>query len=143
MEKEKRISINFRLGQIETQQFALIEEYYKEGEEVKFSIAFNSRSNKDKRVFSVNAKITFDQGSNIFMIIDVACHFIIEEPDWKKLTQKNGSIVLPKDFVAHLAALTAGTARGILHAKTESTKYNQYFLPPVNVAAMIKGDVTL
>jgi hypothetical protein len=36
--------------------------------------------------------------------------------------------------------LTVGTARGVLHAKTENTKYNRYVLPTINVASMIKND---
>jgi hypothetical protein len=50
-------------------------------------------------------------------------------------------IILPCGFAQHLLVLTIGTVRGILHAKTEGTAYNQYVLPTINVAEMLKEDV--
>ena len=43
--------------------------------------------------------------------------------------------------MTHLIVLTIGTVRGILHAKTEGTKYNSYILPTINVAELIKTDI--
>ncbi|MPN63841.1 hypothetical protein SDC9_211608 [bioreactor metagenome] len=54
----------------------------------------------------------------------------------------NNVLLVPKNFMQHLAVITIGTARGILHAKTENTPFNQYVLPTINVSEMIKDDVT-
>ena len=39
--------------------------------------------------------------------------------------------------------IAVGTARGILHAKTEATKFNQFLIPPINVVELIKDDIIL
>ena len=48
---------------------------------------------------------------------------------------------LPSGFVCHLAMLAIGTARGVLHAKTENTLFNKYLIPTINVAELIKDDI--
>jgi hypothetical protein len=53
------------------------------------------------------------------------------------------TIILPKGFVRHLAVLTVGTVRGILHTKTEGTDSNKFVLPTINVADMISDDAVL
>lgn len=37
--------------------------------------------------------------------------------------------------------LTIGTARGVLHSKTESTPFNSFLLPTLNVNELVKKDV--
>jgi hypothetical protein len=49
-------------------------------------------------------------------------------------------LTIPKGFLAHLAMISVGTARGILHCKTENTIFNNFVLPLVNVASMIPED---
>ncbi len=49
--------------------------------------------------------------------------------------------LLPKKLMVHLTVLTIGATRGILHAKTEGTIYNEFVLPTVNVDALINGDL--
>ena len=41
------------------------------------------------------------------------------------------------NFIRHLSAISIGTARGILHAKTENTAYNKYFLPTININELV------
>jgi hypothetical protein len=36
--------------------------------------------------------------------------------------------------------ITVGTARGVLHAKTEGTTLNKFFIPTVNVVEMVTDD---
>ena len=51
--------------------------------------------------------------------------------------------VLPKNFAGHLATLTASTARGILHNKTENTPMNRFFIPANNIEEMIPDNLAL
>lgn len=37
--------------------------------------------------------------------------------------------------------LTIGTARGVLHSKTENTTFNQFLLPTLNVNELVQKDV--
>ena len=51
-------------------------------------------------------------------------------------------VSFPKGFMAHLAVITVGTTRGVLHAKTENSKFNKYFLPTINVNELVKNDIS-
>ncbi len=52
------------------------------------------------------------------------------------------TLIVPKGLLCHLAMLTVGTSRGILHAKTEGTCFNKYVLPTINVTEIIKEDAS-
>lgn len=58
------------------------------------------------------------------------------------LEAESKTLTVPKGFLCHLAMLTVGTSRGILHAKTEGTCFNKYVLPVINVTEIIKGDAS-
>ena len=66
--------------------------------------------------------------------------FKIEDKSWGGFIKKK-EIIFPKAFVAHMAMITVGTSRGILHSKTEGTPYNELILPTLNVADMIPEDI--
>ncbi len=51
-------------------------------------------------------------------------------------------MVVSKGFLAHLAMITTGTARGVLFAKTEATQFSKFIIPTLNVAEMIKEDAS-
>lgn len=83
----------------------------------------------------------FMQGKKVFLKIQVSCHFKIEESAWNSFI-KQDQLVVPKGFLAHLAMITTGTARGVLFAKTEGTPFSKYIIPTINVAEMIKEDAS-
>jgi hypothetical protein len=39
--------------------------------------------------------------------------------------------------------LCVGTLRGVLHAKTENSVYNKFYLPTINVNDLVKTDIVL
>lgn len=39
-----------------------------------------------------------------------------------------------------MAVLAVGTTRGILHTNTENTPFNQFLIPAINVAQLVKED---
>ena len=76
------------------------------------------------------------------MLLKLNCEFQIQEDDWNG--QINDSrIVVPKSFIEYLVVQTVGTARGVLHCKTEGTALNHIILPPMNVSDMINGDMII
>lgn len=87
----------------------------------------------------VYLQFEFIQGKKVFLKIQVSCHFKIEETAWNDFVQEN-KLLVPKDFLAHLAMITTGTARGVLFAKTEGTFFSKFIIPPINVARLIKED---
>ena len=68
------------------------------------------------------------------------CNFIVENNSWEKLKTEENKIKLPKGFLSHLATISMGTTRGILHTKTENTIFNHFTLPLINVKEMIQED---
>ncbi len=50
---------------------------------------------------------------------------------------------MPKDFMRQLLVITIGTARGVLHTKTENTPFNRFLLPILDATNLIKEDVEL
>jgi len=132
--------VGFKLEKINTEQFAIIEDSYEDsyeeiglGTNVKFGV-----NSETPAIISI-VKFQFEQQQKPFLIIEVSCEFSVEQSKWADFS-KEKKIIIPKDFLAYLAMITIGTSRGILHAKTDNTKYNELILPTINVAEMIVED---
>ena len=133
--------VGFALLGIKTEQFAILESLFAPKKEIELKTEFDFRVDQKNRQIGVYVTFEFVQGKKVFLKIQVSCHFKIEENSWKSFLQGNGAeIVIPKAFLAHLAMVCCGTARGILFAKTESTSFSKYIIPMLNVAEMIKED---
>lgn len=133
--------IGFKLKKISTDQFAFIDDAY-DDENDEFNLETNIGFGIDplNSAIKSSVKIQFEQNEKPFLIIEVSCEFDIDPKMWEDFT--DGKIVkIPKGFMAHLTVITVGTTRGVLHTKTENTPYNQFILPTLNVADMIKEDV--
>ena len=59
------------------------------------------------------------------------------------LDQKLKKLTVPKKLLQPITMLTVGTSRGILHAKTENTPFNQFHIPLINIEELIKEDKVL
>ncbi|MCP4053319.1 hypothetical protein [Mesoflavibacter sp. CH_XMU1422-2] len=132
--------IGFKLNKINTQQFAIIDDSYS-SEKDDFTIETNlgfGIDSKNAAIISL-VKIEFEQDQNPFLIIEVSCEFDISSEFWKEFDNKD-KVRIPKGFMAHLAMITVGTTRGILHSKTENTKFNEFILPTLNITEMITED---
>lgn len=140
---EKKIKIGFLLNKITTEQFAIIESFYKDNEEVQYNFGLHFGFDKEARIIAVFFKFNFQQDGNPFLIIEVGGHFLIETETWSSFYNIDTEIItIPKGFIQHLSVITVGTSRGILHAKTENTIFNKFILPAVNLTEIIKEDVT-
>lgn len=132
--------IGFTLDKINTEQFAIIESSYDECNEefgLEASLKFGVNS-ENKAVISF-VKFQFEQNKIPFLIIEASCEFTIDNKFWDSFSG-NKTIIIPKGFLSHLAMITTGTTRGILHSKTENTKFNEFLLPTVNIVEMITED---
>lgn len=132
--------INFNLLKIKTEQFAILEENFNKTEVVNLNTNLSFGLNSEDKVFLVTPKYTFEIKGKPFMTVQISCFFKIEDTTWNSF-KKNKQIVFPKDFVAHMAMITVGTSRGILHTKTEGTVFNDFILPTLNVSKMVGEDV--
>lgn len=137
MKKEEKIS--FALDNIATLQFAIIESSYSDSEEIQLNTNLGFGVDHANKIIGVSAKFTFEINTKPFLVIEVGCNFKLIESSWKSFINKDVFIV-PKDFIQHLSVITIGTARGVLHAKTENTNFNRFLLPTINVTEIITED---
>lgn len=142
MAKKTKSGVGFKLRKIVTEQFAIIEEQFTEKEKVRLNNGFRFGIDQSKHLIVVFANFKFEISGKPFLIIEAGCFFEIEEKKWDEFLGLEGKILtIPKNIMAYLATLAVGTTRGILHAKTENTPFNNYFIPTINVAKMIAEDV--
>lgn len=93
----------------------------------------------ESRGITCYAGFKLRQKEQVFLIIKVGVHFELEENAWEGfLSPESEQLNVPLDFARHLAVLTLGTVRGVLHAKTETTVFNQFPLPTINLTDVIK-----
>jgi hypothetical protein len=139
----RKPQVGFILRHVKTEQFAIIEENCKHTHGGNLTTRLNFGLDDKNRMVEARVLFRFEEEPGMFfLIIEAACHFEVKEETWNSLLRKDEKkIILPCGFAQHLLVLTIGTVRGILHAKTEGTAFNQYVLPTINVAEMLKEDV--
>lgn len=134
--------VGFALQKITTEQFAIIENGFADNGNIKLKINLRFAADDDQKVVSVFSAFTFESEQKPFIIIETGCHFNIMDETWIQMYRtEERKIHLPKGLITHLAVLTIGTTRGILHAKTENTCFNKYILPTINVTQLVKDDL--
>jgi len=139
--------LQFSLAKIETTQFAVIERpFSKEAtlENVALTITLPFGVNIADKIIVSFGHFSFELDRNPFLIIEVRCYMQIGEDSWQLLFVKDqGVIKIEKDALIHFAMVCVGTARGVLHAKTENTPYNRFLLPTINIFDIIKEDLII
>ena len=138
MDKKKNIS--FRLLNIVTEQFATFEiENIPENNDLKSELQFSI--NPENRVVACRMKFQFLHENQTIVVLTVVCNFDIEVNSWNNNIVSNKKITLPKHLLEHLCVITVGTARGILHTKTENTFFNKFMIPTLDVSTLVEKDV--
>lgn len=138
---ENNKMIRFTMNKIVVEQFAILSDNPPIGEsQINFSTRLTFKADASNKVLACESKFVFEEDGKPFMKLDVQCNFSIEENDWNELTTEDQVTVIPKGFLCHIAMHTIGTARGVLHVKTESTPFNIYIIPPINVEEIVKDD---
>jgi hypothetical protein len=135
-------NIQFRLFNIKTEQFAILEEFYKRDKPLKVQTSTKFGFNIEKRLIGASVKVSFESDKNPFIIIEVICHFEIESEKWMEMYRED-KIIIPKGFAAHLMMITVGTARGVLYNKLENTEFNNISVPLINVSSIFNSDIVL
>ena len=141
MKKKENLSLNFGFQGIKTEQFATFPDRYNAKKVTGLSTTLEFKVNTFSGLVGCFIQFDFIQGKNVFITIEVSCHFLIEENSFNLLkdTQKK-QVKIPKDFLTHLAILSVGTARGVLFSKTEGTIFSTFILPTINLQEMINED---
>ena len=133
--------IGFRMNRIRVDQFAILTDSIPpEDLSLGFAISFGVAPS----IHEVCTTVRFDisHAESPLLILELSCFFEIREEDWNKFKQDN-KVIIPKELLAHFGVHTIGTARGILHCKTEGTQLNAFILPPINVSERITEDIII
>ena len=133
-------SIPYRISRIETAQFALFPDKYVNGEEVMVNTNLTFNYNNDLSLIRNILTINYSQGENLLLILQLNCYFNIL-PEGTETIKAEGYISV--DFMRYMGTISVGTARGVIHAKTESTVLNAIVLPPINLVEVLKEDLQL
>lgn len=140
MKRKTENTIGFIIHKIETKQFAILSEELDESElTITSGVAFGI--DEDNRIIRAMFKYEFISKDKVILILEVYVDFQIEEKCFGKQIKIKDSLVIPKDFATHLAMIAVGTARGILHEKTNGTKLNEFLMPPIDLTASIDEDI--
>lgn len=137
--------LGFALKGLRTISFATIDSAHKKKGSANLTTTLGFGLDVKKHAVTCSTKFEFEnQKDQPFLILEIQALFEIEKKDFEsKIMQKDNSYLITKEFAIHFAVLTIGAARGILHEKTESTIYNQYLLPTINVKKMVPEDIIL
>ena len=137
--------LGFAFTGLRTVSFALIDSAYKKTGSTDLLSQLGFGVDIDDHTITCNTKFSFEKKKDQpFLIVEVQGLFEIEKKDFQsKVKQEDGSFLITKDLATHFAVLTIGSARGVLHAKTEGTTFNQYLLPTIDVKSIIQEDVVL
>jgi len=134
----------FQLAKISTNEFAILEDAFKGKAEVKINTNSKFGVDFNERVIACILEFQYLEGESVFIVLKMTSFYRMNDTLWNQIYNSDKKeLVISKDLQMHLAVLSIGTARGIIHAKTEGTKFNQLPLPTINVTELIKKDETL
>ncbi len=135
--------LGFAFTGIRTVSFAIIEAAYKKTGETNLLTGLGFGLDKEDFAITCNARFVFEKKKDQpFLLLEIQTIFQIEESDFlTKIKQDEKTYLLTKNLAVHFAVLTIGSARGILHAKTEGTPFNEYLLPTIDVNDMLQEDI--
>ncbi len=140
MEK-KQPKIGFTLKKITTEQFAILPDAYQEDKDADMTTQVSFAINPENRMLGVKVLFRFSHGKATFLVLETSCHFEIAQAGWNEAKQQDEKLLFPVGFIQHLSMLTVGTARGVMHAKTENTDFNTFIVPTLNLTELLKEDL--
>lgn len=105
------------------------------------NIAFGSNCLEHILSVKIISKFAVDSGEPLIEITE-EIQFQIEDNSWKGFVKDN-KIIIPKEFLWHIAGLAVSTTRGVLAAKTENTEFSDFYLPLVNMQDVVKEDIVV
>lgn len=143
--KKQHNMITFRMNKIDIEQFAILSTEILQNDPLNIhtSLSFGVAPNSNFIANKIRIEYNNNENHATYLVLEMVCYFEIQDTSWQELKQDNNKFRIPKDFLAHLAVHTVGTARGVLFCKTEKTVYNTIILPPINVTQMITEDLVI
>ena len=132
----------FRMFRIHTNQFAVFKDIFPDSDNLGFQIGLNFKHADNGQKIACAMMFILCDGDERILMLEITCEFEIFEEDWKSFCKDN-VVTIPKDTLEFFALHTVGTARGILHCKTEGTSFNGVIMPPINVSEINNSDIVI
>ena len=135
--------LGFSFTGLRTISFAIIDKAYKKTGETNLITGLGFGLDINDQLATCNTRFTFEKKKDHpFLILELQALFEIEKDDFlNKMKQDGNTYLIAKGLAVHFAVLTIGSARGILHSKTEGTQFNKFLLPTINVNSMLEEDI--
>ena len=140
MEGEK--IIEFQLVGIKTAEFATFDQDFDPNGLFAVNTNLNYSYQIEEKLVIVNAKFIFLCNEKPVIAIAVNCYFNLRQWD-EYYIESEQKLTLSKNLAQHIAVITIGTTRGILHTKTEGTLLNSLLLPSINVLELVPNDIII
>ena len=132
--------IRFRMIKISIPQFAIICQKAEDSYQIETTTSMSHT--EDGSAVAVDMTFSFTSSGENAIILQIRCEFGIHPEDLTTLTAEN-KITIPKDALDSFVAQTVGTARGVLHCKTEGTPFNGIIIPPLDVSNILQSDMII
>lgn len=128
--------IAFRIIGVEIESFTYNPKDFMEGKNSTIVTDIQFKADSENHQIASFSTFTFNCESKPFIVITLICHFEIAPNSWEDC-YVDATMKFPMDFMTHLAIMSVGTARGVIHTKTEG----KFLLPTINVKELVKEDV--
>lgn len=135
-------NISFGLRKMQTEQFAIIADAFVANGVLKQKITMDCSVDKEHLLIAISPTFSLLSNDTTFLTIKGTFTYAISPNSWGTFTVNNKTTI-PVDFLRHITITAIGALRGILHAKTENTPYNEYFIPTVNVEQLVTADLVV
>lgn len=136
--------LGFAIANIRTTEFAILKENFSGEIDAEFGTAFRIGANTEETFIAIHFEVQFLSKKKTVIKLAVECAFDIEEKSFASfLNEKNQELSIPGGFCRHLAVITVGTARGILHEKLNDTDFEDVILPSINVTEHIQEETVI
>lgn len=132
--------IPYRISHIETKQFAIFPDKFINGDIVDINTNYKFNLRSDWSQVRCTSTIQFIQKEQLILVLEIMCYFDIAPEGVEFIKEQNKVSV---DFLRYMATIVVGTARGVIHARTDGTVLNSVVLPPINLVDAIKEDTII
>ena len=113
---------------------------YVNGEIVNIKTEFGFSYSNDISSILCISKISYYQDNRLLLLLELACTFDIAQEGQNALKKEKK---IDAAFQQYMATIVVGTARGIIHSKTEGSVLNPIVLPPINLVKFINKDIPI
>ena len=134
------MTIPYKIARLETRQFAIFPESFNNSESVGVNSSYEFSISADMTAIRCRSNFRYVQDVKVLLVLELNAYFAIAPEGIAEIKEK-GSV--PVDFLRYMGTIVVGTARGIIHTKTEGTVLNSVVLPPINLVEIIKGDIVV